>query len=60
MDRSPLYSIKKGNRTFLGYSYYYVCKGDKILFNNLQKIVAVTICAALNNAYREGLIDGMS
>ena len=59
-DSEPLYSIKKANRNVIGIRYYDVYMENKKIFTSLEHVMAITICAALNNAYRIGILDGMS
>jgi len=60
VDSEPLYSIKKANRNVIGIRYYDIYMVDKKIFTNLEHVMATTICAALNNAYRTGILDGIS
>ena len=60
INSEPIYSLKKSNRNILGQSYYDIYLEDNKIFCNLEKVMATTLCAALNNAFRLGILKGMS
>jgi hypothetical protein len=60
LDDISIYHIKKCPKNFLGLSYYDVYMGEDKIFSNMEQVMATTVCASLNNAYRLGVLKGWS